>query len=95
MAEYRIVYPKVAGSNPVSLAYIIFREKKMDDKYLEYFVYLDKLRESGTINMMGAPRELQYEFEMEKIEARKIFLLWTEQFSTAKNPEQYTERAES
>tara|TARA_R110002051_G_scaffold223542_1_gene286819 strand:- start:138 stop:341 length:204 start_codon:yes stop_codon:yes gene_type:complete len=24
LAEYRIVYPKVAGSNPVSLAYIIF-----------------------------------------------------------------------
>jgi hypothetical protein len=67
----------------------------MDDKYLEYFVYLDKLRESGTINMMGAPRELQYEFEMEKIEAIKIFVLWTEQFSTAAKPEQYTQRAES
>ena len=67
----------------------------MDDKYLEYFVYLDKLRESGTINMMGAPRELQYEFEMEKIEAIKIFVLWTKQFSTAAKPEQYTQRAES
>jgi hypothetical protein len=65
------------------------------DKYLPYFRYLDELRESGEINMMGAPRELQYEFEMDKAEARKIFGLWTEQFSTAKNPEQYTERAES
>ena len=34
----------------------------MMDEYLEYFVYLDELRESGTINMMGAPRELQFEF---------------------------------
>ena len=67
----------------------------MTDKYLEYFVYLDELRESGTINMMGAPRELQFEFEMDKVEARKIFGLWTEQFSTAKNPEQYTQREEN
>jgi hypothetical protein len=64
------------------------------DKYLPYFRYLDELRESGEINMMGAPRELQYEFEMDKAEARKIFGLWTEQFSTAKNPEQYTQRRE-
>jgi hypothetical protein len=67
----------------------------MTDKYLEYFVYLDELRESGTINMMGAPRELQFEFGIDKMEARKIFGLWTEQFSTAKNPEQYTQRRES
>ena len=67
----------------------------MTDKYLEHFVYLDELRESGTINMMGAPRELQCEFGLDKIEARKIFQLWTEQFSAAKNPEQYTQRAES
>ena len=53
----------------------------MDDKYLEHFVYLDNLRQSGTINMMGAPRELQNDFGMDKIEARKIFQLWTEQFN--------------
>ena len=64
------------------------------DENLPYFRYLDELRESGEINMMGAPRELQYEFEMDKAEARKIFGLWTKQFSTAKNPEQYTQRAE-
>ena len=62
------------------------------DENLPYFRYLDELRESGEINMMGAPRELQYEFEMDKTEARKIFQLWTKQFSTAKNPEQYTQR---
>ena len=42
--------------------------------------------------MMGAPRELQNDFGIDKIEARKIFGLWTKQFSTAKNPEQYTQR---
>ena len=65
------------------------------DENLAYFRYLDELRESGEINMMGAPRELQYEFEMDKAEARKIFGLWTRQFSTAKNPEQYTQRREN
>ena len=67
----------------------------MMDEYLHYFVYLDELRESGEINMMGAPRELQYEFDIDKLEARKIFGLWTRQFSTAKDPEQYTQRREN
>ena len=67
----------------------------MPDKYLEYFVYLDELRESGTINMMGAPRELQNDFGLDKVEARKIFGLWAEQFNTAKMPYQYTQRREN
>jgi len=67
----------------------------MTDKYLEYFVYLDNLRESGEINMAGAPRELREHFDVDKAEAVKIFELWTEQFSTAKNPEQYTQREEN
>ena len=66
-----------------------------DDKYLEYFVYLDELRESGTINMMGAPREMQYEFGIDKLEARNIFQLWCLNFESAEDPEQYTQRAES
>ena len=67
----------------------------MTDKYLEYFVYLDELRESGTINMMAAPRELQNDFDMDKAEARKIFGLWANQFNGAKNPDVYTQRREN
>ena len=44
------------------------------------FEYLDDLREGGTINMMGAPRELQAEFGLDKIEAHEIFKLWCENF---------------
>jgi hypothetical protein len=55
--------------------YTFLEEKKMD----EYFKWLDELRAGGTINMMGAPRELQHEFGLDKTEARKIFQLWTEQ----------------
>jgi hypothetical protein len=65
------------------------------DEYLEYFVYLDELRESGTINMMGAPREMQCEFGIDKLEARNIFQLWCLNFESAEDPEQYTQRAES
>ena len=50
----------------------------MNDLYLVEFEFLNDLRESATINMMGAPRELQYEFDIDKTEARKIFGLWTE-----------------
>jgi len=44
-----------------------------------YFEFLNDLRESGTMNMMGAPRELQHEFGLNKVQAREIFQLWTEQ----------------
>jgi|TARA_R110000744_G_scaffold176341_1_gene295242 hypothetical protein len=49
-----------------------------------YFDFLDELRSNGTINMMGAPRELRHKFGMDKIEAIKVFVLWTEQFSLEK-----------
>ena len=65
-----------------------------DDKYLEYFVYLDQLREGGTINMMGAPREMEHEFGLDKKEARNVFLLWCLNFESAEDPEQYTQREE-
>ena len=43
-----------------------------------YFEFLNDLRESGSMNMMGAPRELQYEFDLNKAEAREIFSKWCE-----------------
>ena len=39
----------------------------------EYFEYLEDLRDSGSMNMMGAPRELQYEFDLDRAEAREVF----------------------
>lgn len=46
----------------------------------EYREFLNDLRDSGTINMFGAPRELQAEFGLDKQEARAIFKEWTEEF---------------
>jgi len=47
----------------------------MNDNY-KYFNFLDDLRAGATMNMMGAPRELQNEFGLSKVQARSIFQLW-------------------
>jgi len=47
----------------------------------EYFEFLDALRESGTINMFGAPKVLQDEFGLSKGESFEIFKAWTEKFN--------------
>jgi|TARA_R110000822_G_scaffold3972_20_gene17051 hypothetical protein len=40
------------------------------------FTFLDILRESGEINMMGAPRELREEFGIDKQVSFKLFEAW-------------------
>ena len=50
----------------------------------EYFEFLTDLRDGGTINMMGAPRELQHEFGLSKVEAREVFTKWRESLSGGK-----------
>jgi len=42
----------------------------------DYFELLTVLRDSGVINMMGAPRYLQENFEMSRQDARRTFILW-------------------
>ena len=44
----------------------------------EYFEFLNLLRGSGSINMMGAPRELEYAFGLDRAEAREVFSKWCE-----------------
>ena len=46
----------------------------------EYFEFLDSLRDSGEINMFGAPRVLQEMFDLSKWEARDIVAAWMKQF---------------
>ena len=45
----------------------------------EMFDFLEKLRESGEINMFGAPAVLVDTFGISKHEAREIFKRWTEE----------------
>ena len=44
----------------------------------EYFKFLTDLRDGGTINMMGAPRELRFEFGLDKEESYEVFSQWCE-----------------
>lgn len=50
-----------------------------------FFTILDALRESGQMNMFGAPRYLTEEFGLEKNEARKIFTSWREYCDRSEN----------
>jgi len=42
--------------------------------------YLDKLRESGETNMFGAGQYLQWEFGLEKKEARIVLSEWMKSY---------------
>ena len=46
----------------------------------EYFEFLDDLRESGEVNMFGAPRVLQDVFGVGRYEARDIVAEWMKSF---------------
>ena len=43
----------------------------------KFFDILDRLRESGLINMFGAPKWLEDNYGLTKEEAREIFIEWT------------------
>lgn len=46
----------------------------------EYYEYLDDLRESGEINMLGAAPYLATAFGLSKAEAREIHANWMQDF---------------
>ena len=52
----------------------------MEMRKEDLFIVLDDLRESGAINMFGAPRYLMDSFGVKKEEAYAIFVEWSEQF---------------
>ena len=54
---------------------------KFTEKEIEYFEYLDELRESGETNMFGAGAYLRREFGLEKKESHEILAKWMETFS--------------
>ena len=46
------------------------------EEYREEFIFLEKLRRSGVVNMFGARPYLIAEFGMNKLQARYILDLW-------------------
>ena len=52
-----------------------------------YWIYLERLRRSGIVNMFGATPYLAAAFGLSKDEARKILSEWMQKY----NPEDYEE----
>lgn len=57
------------------------------DEFIEYFEYLDELRDSGVTNMFGATPYLEDEFSVSKREARVILKEWMRTFDE-RHPEE-------
>ena len=47
----------------------------------KYFEYLEDLRDSGEVNMFLATPYLEFEFGLDRKEAKRILLAWIKSFS--------------
>ena len=54
-------------------------EHLIDDMEL-FFDELNSLRDSGTMNMFGAPRWLRDNYDLSRDEAQHVFTQWTKTF---------------
>lgn len=57
----------------------------MNENKKDYFDYLDGLRRSGIVNMFGAGKFLEEEFNLEKKESIKVLSEWMKTFSERSN----------
>ena len=47
----------------------------------EFFWVLDSIRESGKMNMFGAPKCLEENMDLTKAQATQVFMAWSETFN--------------
>jgi len=52
----------------------------INEEWIEYYVYLEELRQSGETNMFGASPYLQSEFGLGRREAIKVLSNWMENY---------------
>tara|TARA_R100001510_G_C7653062_1_gene211080 strand:+ start:655 stop:864 length:210 start_codon:yes stop_codon:yes gene_type:complete len=52
----------------------------INEEWIEYYVYLEELRQSGETNMFGASPYLQSEFSLSRREAIKILANWMDNY---------------
>lgn len=57
----------------------------------EVFNYLNHLRETGVTNMFGAAPYIEEEFELSRLESRKLLTLWMENFDEDGNYDEIKE----
>ena len=53
----------------------------MADQKTEIFEYLDRLRESGAVNMFGAAPYVEQNFDVDRREAKALHKEWMETFA--------------
>ncbi len=63
------------------------------EKLNTVFAYLDELRDSGDVNMLGATEKLIADFEMPEIEAKQFLQLWMDTFTLEDTLEQRVNKA--
>ena len=54
--------------------------RMIKEEWIEYYVYLEELRQSGETNMFGASPYLQSEFGLGRREAIKVLSNWMENY---------------
>lgn len=54
--------------------------------WVEYFRYLDELRESGDTNMWGGSSYLKRAYDLDENTARKVLLTWMDYFDVDVDP---------
>ena len=52
----------------------------INEEWIEYYVYLEELRQSGETNMFGASPYLQSEFSLGRKKAIKILANWMDNY---------------
>lgn len=65
----------------------------LPEQIVEFFEYLDALRQAGFTNMYGASPWLKREFIMDDDDARAVLGAWMETFSHDKNPKERVKEA--
>lgn len=58
--------------------------KASNTEWQQYYDYLDALRESGHVNMLGGALHLQRHFHLSKDTARQVLSAWMKEFSASK-----------
>tara|TARA_B100000963_G_C22628807_1_gene673813 strand:- start:372 stop:569 length:198 start_codon:yes stop_codon:yes gene_type:complete len=52
----------------------------INEEWIEYYVYLEELRQSGKTNMFGASPYLQKQYGLNPREARKVLGSWMDNY---------------
>ncbi len=55
-------------------------DKPYNEDWIEYYEYLEQLRQSGATNMFGATPYLRNAFQLDRHEARDILVSWMENY---------------